>query len=111
MHAHLGHGPFRRVGNFLCPTRHGRVGYHGALIEKGETLYVMDRENNQVQLFSLKGEFISQWTDFAGPTGIALAEDGNLVLCEFGYDPAVPTRYSVPSHGKRILPRLTVRSP
>ena len=94
-----GDGP----GEFCLP--------HGALIEKGSTLYVMDRENNRVQLFNLKGEFISQWTDFAGPTGIAIAGDGNLWLCEFGYDPTVPTKYSVPSHGKRILPRLTVRSP
>jgi DNA-binding beta-propeller fold protein YncE len=95
--------PGDKPGEFCLP--------HGALVEDGKTLYVMDRENNRVQLFSLKGEFISQWTDFAGPTGIALAADGNLVLCEFGYNPAVPTRYSVPSHGKRILPRLTVCSP
>jgi DNA-binding beta-propeller fold protein YncE len=95
--------PGDKPGEFCLP--------HGALIEKGKTLYVMDRENNRVQLFSLRGEFISQWTDFAGPTGVAPAGDGNLLLCEFGFDPAVPTKYSVPSNGKRILPRLTMRSP
>ncbi len=94
-----GDGP----GEFCLP--------HGALIEDGKTLYVMDRENNRVQLFTLKGEFVSQWTDFAGPTGISAAADGSLILCEFGYDPAVPTKYSVPAHGKRILPRVTIRSP
>jgi DNA-binding beta-propeller fold protein YncE len=83
---------------------------HGALIE-GDTLYVADRENNRIQAFSLKGEFISQWTDFAGPTGISLGADGTLMFCEFGYDPAVPTKYSVPAHGKRILPRVTMRAP
>jgi DNA-binding beta-propeller fold protein YncE len=95
--------PGDKPGEFCLP--------HGALVREGKTLYVMDRENNRVQLFSLKGEFVTQWTDFAGPTGISLARDGNLLLCEFGYDPAVPTKYSVPSHGKRILPRLTLRSP
>jgi DNA-binding beta-propeller fold protein YncE len=84
---------------------------HGALIKDGRTLYVADRENNRVQVFDLKGEFVEEWTDFAGPTGISVGADGNLVVSEFGYDPAVPTRYSVPAHGKRILPRLTVRSP
>jgi DNA-binding beta-propeller fold protein YncE len=95
--------PGDRPGEFCLP--------HGALIEDGKTLYVMDRENNRVQQFSLKGEFVTQWTDFAGPTGISAAADGSLILCEFGYDPAVPTKYSVPAHGKRILPRVTIRSP
>jgi DNA-binding beta-propeller fold protein YncE len=84
---------------------------HGALIQGGKTLYVADRENNRIQVFNLKGEFVSQWTDFAGPTGISVGADGTLVVCEFGYDPAIPTRYSVPSHGRRILPRVTMRSP
>jgi DNA-binding beta-propeller fold protein YncE len=84
---------------------------HGALVQGGRTLYVADRENNRVQVFDLKGEFLAQWVDFAGPTGISPCADGTLVVSEFGYDPAVPMRYSVPSHGKRILPRLTLRSP
>ena len=96
-------GPGDKPGEFNLP--------HGALIEGGRTLYVADRENNRIQVFDLKGKFVSQWTDFAGPTGISVGADGTLVVCEFGYDPAVPTRYSVPSHGKRILPRVTMRSP
>jgi DNA-binding beta-propeller fold protein YncE len=84
---------------------------HGAFIQGGGTLFVADRENNRVQVFDLKGEFVSQWTDFAGPTGISEGADGTLLVSEFGYDPAVPTRYSVPAHGRRILPRVTIRSP
>jgi len=95
--------PGDKPGEFNLP--------HGALIREGKTLYVADRENNRIQVFDLKGEFLSQWTDFAGPTGISIGADGNLLVCEFGYDPAVPTRYSVPAHGRRILPRLTIRSP
>ena len=82
---------------------------HGALIIDGN-IYVADRENNRLQVFDLKGKFLSEWTDFAGPTGISVGIDGNLVVSEFGYDPAIPTKYSVPSHRKRILPRLTMRS-
>jgi len=95
--------PGDKPGEFNLP--------HGALIQGGRTLYVADRENNRVQVFDLKGRFLSQWTDFAGPTGISEGAGGTLLVCEFGYDPAVPTRYSVPAHGKRILPRLTMRSP
>lgn len=84
---------------------------HNALIAEGRTLYVADRENNRVQAFDLKGRPLAQWEDFAGPTGISLAADGTLFVSEFGYDPAVKTRYSVPSHGRRILPRITIRSP
>lgn len=94
--------PGDRPGEFCLP--------HGVLITDGKMLYIMDRENNRVQLFDLKGEFLSQWTDFAGPTGISVDADDTLVLCEFGYDPAVPTKYSIPAHGSRILPRVTMRS-
>lgn len=84
---------------------------HNALIVDGKTLYVADRENNRVQVFDLKGEPLAQWTDFAGPTGLSLGPDGTIFVSEFGYDPAVKTRYSVPRHGRRILPRVTMRSP
>jgi DNA-binding beta-propeller fold protein YncE len=94
--------PGDRPGEFNLP--------HGALIPDGERLYVADRENNRVQVFDLRGEFIAQWTDFAGPTGVSVCADGTLVVSEFGYDPAIPTRYSVPAHGRRTLPRVTMRS-
>ncbi len=84
---------------------------HNALIQGGRTLYVADRENNRVQVFDLKGRPMAQWDDFAGPTGISEGADGTLFVSEFGYDPAIRTRYSVPRHGKRILPRVTMRSP
>jgi DNA-binding beta-propeller fold protein YncE len=86
---------------------------HNALIEESSgTLYVADRENNRVQVLTPAGEFISQWTDFAAPTGLSMGRDGVLTVCEFGYDPAAgPSRYSVPAHGKKILPRVTMRSP
>jgi DNA-binding beta-propeller fold protein YncE len=94
--------PGTRPGEFNLP--------HGLLV-LGGTMYVADRENNRMQIFDMKGEFVEEWTDFAGPTGISTSPEGNLVISEFGYDPGVPTRYSIPQHGRRILPRLTIRSP
>ena len=83
---------------------------HNIVIEGDGTMFVADRENNRIQVFDLAGEFLAEWTDFAGPTGLSARADGTLFVSEFGYDPAVKTRYSVPSHGRRILPRVTLRS-
>lgn len=83
---------------------------HGALIAERRTLYVADRENNRVQVFDLRGRPVDRWDDFAGPTGISVGPDGSLYVSEFGYDPQIKTRYSVPRHGRRILPRVTIRS-
>ncbi|MGH9921026.1 MAG: peptidyl-alpha-hydroxyglycine alpha-amidating lyase family protein, partial [Nitrososphaerales archaeon] len=94
--------PGDRPGQFNLP--------HNSYTD-GRVLYVLDRENHRVQLFTLKGEFLSEWTDFAGPTGISPARDGSLFISEFGYDPVRPARYRPPKHGVRILPRVTVRSP
>ena len=33
-------------------------------------VYVADRENNRVQVFTTDGEFLDQWTDFRCPMGI-----------------------------------------
>jgi DNA-binding beta-propeller fold protein YncE len=84
---------------------------HNALMGKDATLFVADRENNRVQVLTPEGEFISQWTDFAAPTGLSMSSDGVLAVSEFGYDPASgPSRYSTPPHGRKILPRVTMRS-
>ena len=60
--------PGGKPGEFSLP--------HGALIQGGKTLYVADRENNRVQVFDLKGKFVSQWTDFAGQRGSLRARTG-----------------------------------
>ena len=53
-----GSGP----GEFLVP--------HSIRIAGDGRVYVCDRENNRVQVFSPDGEFLDQWTDFKGPMGI-----------------------------------------
>lgn len=54
--------PGKGPGQFLVP--------HSIRIANDGRVYVCDRENNRVQVFSRDGEFLDQWTDFKGPMGI-----------------------------------------
>ena len=53
-----GNGP----GEFLVP--------HAVRVSNDGRVYVADRENNRVQVFTTDGEFLAQWTDFKCPMGV-----------------------------------------
>ncbi|PKB72736.1 MAG: hypothetical protein BZY75_05430 [SAR202 cluster bacterium Io17-Chloro-G7] len=55
-------GPGRGPGEFIVP--------HSIRIAADGRVYVCDRENNRVQVFSPDGDFLDQWTDFKGPMGV-----------------------------------------
>jgi hypothetical protein len=61
-----GEGP----GQFMLP--------HGLLVHPDGRVFVCDRENNRIQIFSPTGEFLTAWTDLMRPSGIAL--HGDLVF-------------------------------
>ena len=54
-----------RAGQFRVP--------HGIAIDRDGTVFVADRENSRIQLFTPKGEFISEWTDLARPSQVFIA--------------------------------------
>ena len=58
---------------------------HGIAVSRAATVYVADRENSRIQLFSCDGEFLEIWPDIARPCEIALDNDGNLLVAELGY--------------------------
>jgi hypothetical protein len=49
-----------------------------------DRLFVLDRENNRVQVFDWDGPFLEQWTHFVRPCGIAISRDGMLCIVELG---------------------------
>ncbi len=55
-------GSGRGPGEFIVP--------HSIRVAADGRVYVCDRENNRVQVFSPDGAFLDQWTDFMGPMGI-----------------------------------------
>jgi DNA-binding beta-propeller fold protein YncE len=68
-----GNGP----GQFHVP--------HGIAIDQAGTVYVADRENSRIQLFTPTGECIAQWTDVARPCQVAIDADQNVFVAELGY--------------------------
>ncbi|MBI3836999.1 MAG: hypothetical protein HY288_03590 [Planctomycetia bacterium] len=58
---------------------------HGIAIDRRGTVYVADRENSRLQLFSPNGDFVAQWTDVARPCQVAIDSQENVFVAELGY--------------------------
>src|SRR5262249_6987289 len=58
---------------------------HGLAVDREGRVFVADRENSRVQVFSPKGEFLSQITEVARPMQVALDGDDNLYVAEVGW--------------------------
>ncbi|MCE9530823.1 MAG: peptidyl-alpha-hydroxyglycine alpha-amidating lyase family protein [Planctomycetes bacterium] len=70
---------------------------HGIAIDRHGTVFVADRENSRVQLFSPAGKFLDHWTDIARPCQVAFDAAGNLVVAELGYHAGMWPGTSAPS--------------
>ena len=55
---------------------------HGIWVGPDQRVYVCDRENNRVQLFSPEGDFITQWTDFSHPMDIWMNTQGRVFVTD-----------------------------
>ena len=51
---------------------------HAVRVSEDGRVYVADRENNRVQVFTAEGEFLAEWTDFKCPMGVHI--DVNQVV-------------------------------
>jgi DNA-binding beta-propeller fold protein YncE len=65
-----GHGP----GQFHLP--------HSIAFDPDGKLYVADRANKRIQIFSSDGDFLGQWTGMGGPNDITRGKDGNFYIAE-----------------------------
>ncbi|NIM44588.1 MAG: hypothetical protein GTN80_02625 [Nitrososphaeria archaeon] len=48
---------------------------HSIRIDKQDRVWVTDRENSRIQIFSDKGEFLTQWTDVIRPTDVFVDDE------------------------------------
>jgi sugar lactone lactonase YvrE len=66
--------PGKAEGEFHLP--------HSIAFDPDGTLYVADRSNKRIQIFTPDGEFLGQWTGMGGPNDITRGRDGNFYIAE-----------------------------
>jgi len=57
---------------------------HSVRVDKQERVWVTDRENNRIQIFDARGEFLEQWTDLIRPTDIFIDDEETVYVSEMG---------------------------
>src|SRR5262245_57331406 len=57
---------------------------HGIAVDQGGTVYVADRENSRVQLFTADGTYRGEWTDVARPCQVFVDGLGAVYVAELG---------------------------
>lgn len=55
---------------------------HSVWVDRHGCVYVADRENSRIQLFTSQGEFLTQWTDFLQPTDIFIDAEDKVYVSE-----------------------------
>jgi DNA-binding beta-propeller fold protein YncE len=90
---------------------------HGVAVAADGRVFVADRENDRIQIFSSNGQVLAQWTDVQRPTNIRFDRDGRVYVSELwwrvGQQSLVhgeivedqPGRASVFDAGGRLLAR------
>src|SRR5882762_4191754 len=61
-------------GQFMVP--------HGVAVHPDGRVFVCDRENDRVQIFSPDGEFLAEWTDVQRPTKLVFDQRGFAIVAE-----------------------------
>ncbi len=81
---------------------------HSVVVAPDGKVYVCDRGNRRVQIFSADGEFITMWTGMSGPNHIARDKDGIFYICEQKADGA-PGFVSIRDGSGTVLARWESR--
>lgn len=58
---------------------------HGIKVDAAGKVYVADRENDRIQIFTGEGGFLTEWTDVARPTELFIDAAGNVYVAEIGH--------------------------
>jgi DNA-binding beta-propeller fold protein YncE len=82
---------------------------HGICVAADGTLFVGDRMNSRLQIFSPQGDFLGQWNDVYQPNDVCLDAAGHLIIAELGYLATLPMSGPVPAP-EDAYPRVTVRN-
>jgi DNA-binding beta-propeller fold protein YncE len=58
---------------------------HGIALDRDGYVYVADRENSRIQIFSPDGKFLSAWTDLARPMQVLVDREQHVFVVEVGW--------------------------
>ena len=81
---------------------------HSLLVDNDGTVFVCDRENHRIQVFSGDGDFRAVWTDIQRPMDISQDKDGALYVSE-GEVEGSPPRVSLLDKQGNVLSRFNCR--
>lgn len=81
---------------------------HGILYGPDNRVYVGDRMNSRVQVFSPKGEYIAEWNDVYQPDDLWIDGESYVYIPELGYLATLPLSGPEPKPGDGY-PRTTIR--
>ncbi len=90
---------------------------HGITVDQAGRVYVADRENSRIQLFTAEGKYLSEWTDVSRPMQVYADRHDRLFVAEVGWragrfpwqtPPANPpgARVSIFNRDGQLLARL-----
>ena len=77
---------------------------HSLIVGQDDRVYVCDRENSRIQVFSLEGQFITMWTDMQRPLDISQDKDGIFYTSERPEN-GKPPQMSVLDRDGKVLAR------
>ena len=83
---------------------------HSLVVGQDGRIYLCDRENSRIQVFSSEGEYITMWTDMQRPLDISQDLEGNFVISERVREDGGPAQMSVLDGEGNVLARWPYRS-
>jgi DNA-binding beta-propeller fold protein YncE len=82
---------------------------HSLIIGQDQNIYLCDRENSRIQIFSPEGEYLDMWTDMQRPLDISCDSDGLFYISERP-EGDNPPQFSILSKSGEVLSRWPCRS-
>ena len=59
---------------------------HAIAVDRRGTVYVADRENSRIQVFTAAGEYVTEWRHVDRPDDLYIDADENLFVAELGFE-------------------------